>query len=67
MNDIPYSNREIDEWRTDVKDKLDSILEQTKKTNGRVAALEIWRGVILGGLGVITAVIVPVALRIIFP
>lgn len=64
MSEAPYSNREIDEWRTDVKDTLTEILAQTRKTNGRVRSLEVWRGVIVGGLSVITALIIPVLLTI---
>jgi hypothetical protein len=35
-----YSNRELDEKFEHIKDRLDLILQQTTKTNGRVNILE---------------------------
>jgi len=39
------------------------ILEQTKKTNGRVSKLEVWRGFITGGMAIISILILPILLR----
>lgn len=47
-------------YREGVTDRLDEILTQVKKTNGRVRSLEIWRGFIIGGLAVITALVIPI-------
>jgi hypothetical protein len=37
----------------EIASTLEEIKEQTKKTNGRVTKLELWRSMILGGSGVI--------------
>lgn len=55
-----YSEREIDLLFRPVHEKLDSILEQAKATNGRVRCLERWRSYITGGLAVLTAVVLPI-------
>lgn len=39
--------------------------EHVKKTNGRVRSLELWRNLIIGGLIVISAVLVPIFLDLI--
>lgn len=59
MPDEPFSNREIKEMFSDMCVKLDRIETLTSKTNGRVTRLEIWRGAIVGGLSVLTVVVVP--------
>lgn len=48
MTDTPFTNREINQMFESVHDKLDAILEQVKKTNGRVSALESWRDQLKG-------------------
>lgn len=40
MTDAPYTNREIDYHFETINDKLDLILAQTTKTNGRVTKCE---------------------------
>ena len=43
----------VNEIRCDVKE----IVAQTRRTNGRVNALEVFRGFVTGGLAVITFVL----------
>ena len=43
MNDMPYSNREIDAHFVEIKESLARIEAQTTRTNGRVTGLETWK------------------------
>lgn len=54
------------ELLTKMQVKLDSLLEnqnlikvQVIKTNGRVSSLENWKAFILGGLAILTIILVP--------
>lgn len=47
-----------------MKAGFDGVYDRQDHTNGRVRALEVWRGVILGGLAVITTLIVPIVIYI---
>lgn len=51
----------VKEIREDVKE----IKVQTRLTNGRVSKLEVWRGVITGGLIVLATLVVPLFLDLI--
>lgn len=44
------SNELLDERLSNVDKKLEAILEQTTKTNGRVDSLESWRDRVSGAL-----------------
>ena len=72
MNEQDYSKREIDEKMVDIKDQLNRIEEQTKKTNGSVArafqeisALKVWRGYIAGIGSVVVALLIPILIALI--
>ena len=59
MPNEPFSNREIKEMFSDMCSKLDRIEAQTNRTNGRVSSLEIWRGGMVGGMAVLSVIVVP--------
>mgnify|MGYP003131675375 CR=1 FL=1 len=54
-----YTKNEIDLMHEPMIEKLDEILVETKKTNGRMSRLERWRSFIGGGLAVLSLVIIP--------
>lgn len=65
-----YSNREIDmkfeaiqqhmkDSHASINEKLDAILTQTTRTNGRVSSLEKWRSYITGAVAVLTVLVLP--------
>lgn len=64
MPDIDYTNREVDEKFKTLHEKLDLILYQTTRTNGRVSKLENWRWFITGGLGIVTFIVIPMVVYI---
>ncbi len=57
--DDSYANREIDSKFEGVHGKLDSILVQTTRTNGRVTKLERWQSYVLGFLAAVSVLILP--------
>ena len=72
MNEQDYSKREIDEKMVYIKDQLNRIEEQTKKTNGSVArafqeisALKVWRGYIAGIGSVVVVLLIPILIALI--
>ena len=56
----------INEKFVDISEKLDRIEKQTMKTNGTVADLCEWRSTSKGALGVISAVVVPLLLYLVY-
>jgi hypothetical protein len=71
MKDKDYSNREVDRMFSEIMASLssqDKVLvgldKKVGETNGRVKALELWRMFLLGGLGVITSLVIPLVIYI---
>lgn len=64
MTSNDYSNREIDRMFGEIMEATKRIEVQTELTNGRVKALEMWRMFLLGGMGVISMMVIPLVLYI---
>lgn len=54
----------MDAKHADNKETLQAILSQTQKTNGRVSSLENWKWMIVGGLMVVSIIVVPLLLNL---
>lgn len=76
MADSDYSNREIDRMFAGLKAfiassqeqnaaTLDRIEAQTIRTNGRVSGLENWRWFLIGGMSIISAMVIPMGIYIV--
>ena len=61
-----YSNRELNMRFEEIKEKLETILQQTTKTNGRVSKLEQWRAYILGAVGIMVVLVIPIATLVLY-
>ncbi len=58
--DTPYMKREIDEKFMDIKSSLDRIEIQTTKHNGRLSSVEKVQYLAMGGVGVLSIIVVPI-------
>lgn len=58
--EIPYSNRELDMKFVDIHEKLDLILVQTTKHNGRMSKIERYSSYVQGGMAVLSIVVLPI-------
>jgi len=65
MTNQPYNKREIDEFHDHINENLKEIKLQVTVTNGRLKKLENWRSFVVGGLSVITLLIVPIILYLV--
>lgn len=63
MNEEP-TNKELLHYIMDIKNDVEKIVVQTTKTNGRVNSLEVWRGIMIGGIGVISVMVVPLLINV---
>ena len=54
-----YTKNEIDLMHQPMHEKLDKILEQTTRHNGRMKKLEVWRGYITGAITVLILIVLP--------
>lgn len=55
----------IEETLKSIHETLQRIETQVTRTNGRVGKLEIWRGLLTGGILVLAATVVPIFLDIV--
>lgn len=60
------SSDTIVEMFKNIDQKLDTIHEQTSKTNGRVTSLEGWKNQVMGALKMVSVFLVPVILFLIY-
>ena len=64
MVDSDYTKRELDSHFEGINGKLDLVIAQVQKTNGRVSSLENWKWFISGGLAILSILIVPILLKL---
>lgn len=48
-----YSNREIDQKYSSLHDKIDQVIEQTTKHNGRLTKMEKWMWTLSGAIAIL--------------
>ena len=74
LGDLVIQDHEHDQWLASLDDTqwrvyhgrmLREVLAQVRSTNGRVSSLERFRYTAAGGLGVVTAVVVPLFVRMV--
>ncbi len=52
----------MDERLRSVAETLMRIETQTTKTNGRVRSLEVWKGFMIGGMSILSILVIPIVL-----
>lgn len=58
------TNGELHIMLTNISEKLDTVIIQVLKTNGRVSSLESWKNKLIGGFIVTNIILVPVAVTL---
>ena len=59
MTDTAFSNRELTAKFDGIHEKLDNLIIQTTKTNGRVSTLEKWQSYVIGFCAAISLLMLP--------
>lgn len=57
--EVNYSNRELDHMFEDIINALNRIEGQTTRHNGRMSKMEAWRNFMLGGMAIISFLVIP--------
>ena len=62
----PMSQEIIVHTLKDIQNDVKEIKLQTTKTNGRVSSIENWRAFMTGCVAVITAIVIPIFLAMVY-
>lgn len=60
-----YKRREIDSFHDHLDKKLDWLVDDAKEKNERLKKLEMWRSFAMGGLSIVSLILVPILIYII--
>lgn len=63
-SDIKSSFKVMQEHIKGIDDKIGEILDQTKRTNGNVMSLKMWRSLTVGGMTIISIIVLPLLIWI---
>ena len=55
----------LDDFHKLIQNNLEEIKEQIKISNGRLKNLELWRSFMIGGISVLTLLVVPILLYLV--
>jgi hypothetical protein len=66
MEDLQVIIERLDNLINTNKEEHSRIEEQTKKTNGSVASLKIWRAYLTGAVAVLSAIVFPILMSTVY-